>query len=142
MGVADHGVGDVAHEGASHTPEAAAADHDHASVDVFGEVDDRLVPLFVHLEVADRDVASRLFDLPDLLVEYFLGLAPEILAPRLGVFVVDGGGKGTPDGDDVKPRASTLGKVYGYPCREIRVRRAIGRQQDVRRKNAQLILPS
>jgi hypothetical protein len=35
-----------------------------------------------------------------------------------------------------------MGKVYGYPRREIRVRRTIGRQQDVRRKNAQLILPS
>ena len=58
MGVTDHGIGDVAHEGASHTPEAAAADHDHASVDVFGEVDYRLVPLFVQLQVGDCDFAA------------------------------------------------------------------------------------
>ena len=126
--MADHGIGDVTHEGAFHAPEAAAADHDHAGADVLGEVDYGLVPLLVKLQVGDGDVAPRLLDLSDLLVEYLLGLAPEILAPRLGVFVVDGGGKGAPDRHDVQPRAGALGEVHGYPGGEIGVRGSIGGQ--------------
>ncbi len=85
MGVADDGVGDVAHEGAFHPAEPAASYNDQARADVLGEVDDGLVPAFVHLQVGDRDVAAGLLDLPDLLVEYLLGLAPEILARLFGV---------------------------------------------------------
>ena len=138
MGVADHGIGDVAHEGAFHPAEAAAAHHYEAGVDVLGQVDDRLVPLFAHLKVRHRDGATGLLDLPDLLVEYLLGLAPEILAPRLGVFIIDRGRKGASDRDDVQPRAGGLGEVCRYPGREIRVRRPVGGQQDARRKGADL----
>src|SRR5918995_6587437 len=95
VGVTDHRVGDVTHEGASHPSEPAAADHYHTGVDFFGEVYDRLVPLFVHLQMGDRDLAARLLDLRDLVVEDLLRLPPEIFATRLGVFVVDGGGKST-----------------------------------------------
>ena len=140
MGVTDHGIGDVTHEGAFHAPEAAAADYDHARVYIFGQVDDRLVPLFVQLQVGDGDGASRLFDLPDLLVEYLLGFAPEILASRLGVLVVNGSWKGSSDRDDVEPRTGAIGKVYSHPGRQIGVRRAVGCQQDVRRKDTQLTL--
>src|SRR5215212_9479364 len=91
VGVTDHRVGDVTHEGASHPTEPAAADHYHAGIDVLGEVYDRFVPLFIHLQVGYRDLS----------VEDLLGLAPEIFAPRLGVFVVDSGGKRTSDRDDV-----------------------------------------
>src|SRR5215213_1172535 len=58
MGVTDHGIGDVAHEGAFHPPEAAAAYNYQARVDILGEVDDRLIPLFVQLQVGDGDVTS------------------------------------------------------------------------------------
>ena len=128
MGVTDHRVGDVSHEGAFHPSEPAASDHYHAGVDVFGEVYYRLVPLFVHLQVGDRDRAARLLDHRDLAVEDLLGFTPEIFAPRLGVFVVDGGGKRTSDRDDVQPRAGALGEVYGYLGRQIRVRRTVGGQ--------------
>jgi hypothetical protein len=129
VGVTDHRVGDVTHEGASHPSEPAAADHYHAGVDVFGEVYDRLVPLFIHLQVGYRDGAAGLLDLRDLSVEDLLGLAPEIFAPRLGVFVVDGGGKRTSDRDDVQPRAGALGEIYGYLGRQISVRRTVCGQQ-------------
>ena len=128
MGVTDHRVGDVAHEGAFHPAEPAAADHYHACVDILGEVYYRLVPLFIQLQVGDRDGAARLLDLPDLFVEYLLGLSAEIFAPRLGVFVVDGGGERAPDRDDVQPRAGALGKIYRYLSRQIRVRRTVGGQ--------------
>jgi hypothetical protein len=97
----DHRVGDVTHERAFHPAEPTAADHYHAGVDILGKVDYRLIPLFVHLQVSDRDGAAGLFDLPDLIVEYLLGLIPEIVAPRLGIFVVDGGRKRAPDRNDV-----------------------------------------
>ena len=128
MGVTDHRIGDVAHKGAFHPAEPAAADNYHAGVDVLGEVYYRLVPLFIHLQVGDRDGAARLLDLADLFVEYLLGLAPEIFAPRLGVFVVDGGGERAPDREDVHPRAGALGEIYGYLSGQIRVRRTVGGQ--------------
>ena len=102
MSVADHRVGDVTHEGTSHPAEPTAADHYHAGVDVLGKVHYRLIPLFIHLQVGDRDGAASLLDLPDLLVEYLLGLLPEIFTPSLGIFVVDGCRKCAPDCDDVK----------------------------------------
>ena len=58
MGVTDNGIGDVAHEGPFHSPEAAAAYNYQARVDILGEVDDRLIPLFVQLQVGDGDVTS------------------------------------------------------------------------------------
>jgi hypothetical protein len=128
MGVTDHRVGYVTHEGPSHPAEPAAADHYHAGIDVLGEVHYRLIPLFVHFQVGDRDRAAGVLDPRDLPVEDFLGLPPEILAPRLGVFVIDGGGKSASDRDDVQPRACALGEIHGYLGRQIRVRRTIGGQ--------------
>ena len=64
VGVADHRVGDVTHEGTSHPAEPAAADHYHAGVDVLGKVYYRLIPIFIHLQVGDRDGAAGVFDLP------------------------------------------------------------------------------
>ena len=128
MGVTYNRVGDVTHEGAFHPAEPPAADHYHAGVDVLGKVYYRLIPLFVHLQVGDRDGAASLFDLPDLFVEYLLGLPPEIFAPHLGVFVVDGGGERASDRDDVQPRAGALGKVYRYPSRQVSVRRTVSGQ--------------
>ena len=109
MGVTDHRVGDVTHEGTFHPAEPAAADHYHAGVDVLGKVYYRLIPLFVHLQVGDRDGAASFLDLPDLFVEYLLGFPPEIVAPRLDVFVVDGGRECAPDRNDVQSRARALG---------------------------------
>ena len=109
MGVTDDGIGDITHEGPFHPAEPAAADHYQAGVDVFSKVYYRLIPLFIHLQVRDGDGAARLLDLPDLLVEYLLGLPPEIVAPRLGNFVVDGGRKRAPDGYDVQSRTCGLG---------------------------------
>ena len=128
VGVTDHRVGDVTHEGPFHPAEPAAADHYHAGVDVLSKVDDRLIPLFVHLQVGDGDGAACLLYLLDLFVEYLLGLPPEIFTSRLGVFVVDGGGKRAPDGDDVQSRASALGEIYRYLGRQISVRRTVGGQ--------------
>ena len=117
MGVTDYRVGDVTHEGTSHPAEPSAADYYHAGVDVFGKVYYRLIPLFIQLQVGDHDGAARLLDLPDLFVEYLLGLAPEIFAPRLGVFVVDGGGERAPDRHDVQSRAGALDEIYRYLSR-------------------------
>ncbi len=128
MCVTDHRVGDVTHEGTFHPAEPAAADHYKAGVDVLGKVYYRLVPSFVHLQVGDRDGAARLLDLPDLFVEYLLGLPPEIVAPRFGIFVVDGGRKRAPDRDDMQSRACALGEIYRYLSRQIRVRRTVGSQ--------------
>ena len=128
MGVTDDRVGDVTHERASHPAEPAAADHYHAGVDILGKVYYRLVPPFVHLQVGDRDSAARLLDLPDLFVEYLLGLPPEIFAPSLGVFVVDGGGERAPDRDHVQSRAGALGEIYRYLSCLMRVRRTVGGQ--------------
>ena len=128
MGVTDHGIGDVAHEGASHPPKPAEAYHDHYGVDVLGEMDYGLVTLLVHLQVGDRDGASSLFDLPDLLVQDLLGLAPEIFAPHLGIFVVDGCREGASYSDDVEPRIGAPGEVYGHAGGEVGVRRSIGRK--------------
>src|SRR5215210_487858 len=102
----------------------------------------RLVPLLVQLEVGDRDGAAGLLDLPDLFVEHLLGLFPEIFAPSLGVFVVDRGVKRAPDSDDVQSRAGALGEIYRYFSRQIRMRRTVGGQQDMRRKDAHLTLLS
>ena len=44
VGVADHRVGDVPHEGTFHPAEPAAADHYHAGIDVLGKVYYRLIP--------------------------------------------------------------------------------------------------
>ena len=142
MGVTDDRVGYVTHEGAFHPAEPAAADHYHAGVDVLGEVYYRLIPLFVHLQVGYRDGAASIFDLPDLIVEYLLGLFPEIVAPRFGVFVVDGGGERAPDSDDVQSRVCALGEIYRYLSRQIRVRRTVGSQQDVCREDIQLVILS
>jgi hypothetical protein len=84
--------------------------------------------LFIHLQVRDSDGAARLLDLPDLFVEYLLGLFPEIVAPRFGIFVVDGGRKRAPDRNDVQSRACALGEIYRYLSRQIRVRRTVGSQ--------------
>ena len=124
----DHRVGDVTHEGAFHPAEPAAADHYHTGVDVPSKVYYRLIPLFVHLQVGDRDGAASFLDLPDLFVEYLLGLFPEIVAPRLGVFVVDGSGERTPYRNDVQSRARALGEIYRYLSRQIGVRRTVGCQ--------------
>ena len=128
MGVTYNRVGDVTHEGAFHPAEPPTADHYHAGVDVLGKVYYRLIPLFIHLQVRDCDGAARLLDLPDLFVKYLLGLPPEIIAPRLGIFVVDGGRKRAPDRNDVQSRACALGEIYRYFSRQIRVRRTVGGQ--------------
>ena len=128
VGVTDDGIGDITHEGPFHPAEPAAADHYQTGVDVFGKVYYRLIPLFIHLQVGDRDSAACLLDLPDLLVEYLLGLPPEIVAPRLGIFVVDGGRKRAPDRDDVQSRACALDQIYSYLGRLMRVRRTVGGQ--------------
>jgi hypothetical protein len=128
VGVADHRVGDVTHEGASHPTEPAAADHYHAGVDILGKMHDRLIPLFIHLHVGDRHGATGLFYLPDLFVEYLLGLFPEIVAAGLGILVVDSGRKRAPDRNDVQSRARALGEIYRYLGRQIRVRRTVGSQ--------------
>jgi hypothetical protein len=128
VGVADNGVGDVTHEGTSHPAEPAAADHYHAGVDVLGKVYYRLIPLFIHLQVGDRHGAAGLFYLPDLFVEYLLGLFLEIVAARLGIFVVDRGRKRAPDRNDVQPRVCALGEIYRYLGRQFRVRRTVGSQ--------------
>ena len=124
----DHRVGDVTHEGTFHPAESAAADHYHAGVDVLGKVYYRLIPFFIHLQVGYRNRTASLLDLPDLFVEYLLGLTPEIIAPRLGIFVVDGGRKRAPDRNDVQSRACALGEIYRYLSRQIRVRRTVGSQ--------------
>jgi hypothetical protein len=128
VGVADHRVGDVPHEGALHPAEPAAADHYHAGIDVLGKVYYRLIPSFIHLQVGDRDGAASLFYLPDLFVEYLLGLPPEIVASRLCIFVVDRGRERAPDRNDVQSRACALNEVYRYLGRQIRVRRTVGSQ--------------
>ena len=74
MGVTNDRVGHVTHEGAFHPAEPAAADHYHACVYVLGKVYYRLIPLFVHLQVGYRDRTASFLYLPDLFVEYVLGL--------------------------------------------------------------------
>ena len=64
----------------------------------------------------------------NLFVEYLLGLPPEIFAPSLGVFVVDGGGERAPDRDDVQSRGGALGEIYRYLSCLMRVRRTVGGQ--------------
>src|SRR5215208_5216870 len=128
VGVTDDRVGDVTHEGAFHPAEPAAADHYHAGVDVLGKVHYRLIPFFIHLQMGYRNRTASLLDLPDLFVEYLLGLTPEIIAPRLGIFVVDGGRKRAPDRNDVQSRACALGEIYRYLSRQIGVRRTVGSQ--------------
>ena len=128
MGVTDHRVGDVTHEGAFHPAEPAAADHYHAGVDVLGKVYYRLIPLFVHLQVGYRNRTASLLDLPDLFVEYLLGFFPEIVAPRFGIFVVDGGRKRAPDRNDVQSLTCALGEIYRYLSRQSRVWRSVGSQ--------------
>ena len=128
MGVTDYRVSDVTHEGAFHPAEPAAADHYHAGVDVLGKVHYRLIPIFIHLQVGYRNRTASLLDLPDLFVEYLLGLTPEIIAPRLGIFIVDGGRKRAPDRNDVQSRACALGEIYRYLSSQIGVRRTVGSQ--------------
>ena len=142
MGVTDHRVGYVTHESTSHPAEPTAADHYHAGVDVFGEVYYRLIPRFIHLQVGDRDGTASLLDPPDLFIEYLLGLPLEIFASGLGIFIVDGGGERASDRDDVQSRAGALGEIYRNVSRLMRVRRTVGRQQDVRREDIQLALLS
>jgi hypothetical protein len=128
VGVTYNRVGDVTHEGTFHPAEPPAADHYHAGVDVLGKVHYRFIPFFIHLQVGYRNRTASLLDLPDLFVEYLLGLTPEIIAPRLGIFVVDGGRKRAPDRNDVQSRACALGEIYRYLSRQIRVRRTVGSQ--------------
>ena len=90
VGVADHRVGDVPHEGALHPAEPAAADHYHAGIDVLGKVYYRLIPSFIHLQVGDRDGAASLFYLPDLFVEYLLGILFAHHLAQPGLEAVDG----------------------------------------------------
>ena len=111
VGVTNDGVGDVAKEGPLQSAESAAAHHDQVGADLLGQVDDRLVAAFVHLEVGDRDGAARRLDLPDLFVEYLLGLTPEVVVPRLDVDIVYRCGKRAPDRDDVEPRVGALREV-------------------------------
>src|SRR5215212_5317005 len=135
--MADDGIGDVAHEGSFHSPEPAAAYHYQAGPNILGQVDDRFVPPFVHLQVGDRDGTARLFDLPDLLVQYLLSLAPEVLTRRLGIDIVDGGRERASDRDDVESRVGALCEVDRRRGRQRRVRRSIGGQQDARWEDTQ-----
>src|SRR5215211_6724826 len=139
VGVADDGVGDIAQEGTSQPAEPAAAYHDQVSADVLGQVDYGLVPPFAHLEVGDGDGPARLLDLSNLFVEYLLGLAPDLLAPRLGlgVVLVYDLGKRPPGHDDVEPGAGVLCQVDRLLGRQLRVRRTVGGQQYPRGEEAQ-----
>ena len=100
MGVTDDGIGDVAQQRPSQPTETAATHHDQVGADLLGQVDDRLVPAFVHPEVGDRNGAARLLDLPYLFVEYLLGFAPEVFTTRLGVTSYTASG-------NVRPTATT-----------------------------------
>src|SRR5829696_8686375 len=113
VGMTHNRVGHVAHEGSPQPAEPPATHHDQVRTDVLGQVDYRLVPLLAKLEVGDGDGAARLLDLPNLFVEYLLGVAPDGLASRLGVgeeLVVDGLGERAPDDDDVEASPSALGQ--------------------------------
>ena len=101
----DDGIGDVAHEDPLQPSESTGAHHYQTGANVFGQVHDSLVSPFAHPQVGDSDGATRLFDLPDLFVQYLLGLASESLSSLLGLGVelVDGLGERAPDSDDVEP---------------------------------------
>ena len=101
VGVTDDGIGDVAQQGPSQPAETAATHHDQVGADLLGQVDDRLVPAFVHPEVGDSNAATHFLDLPYLFVEYLLGFAPEVFTTRLGVDVVYSLRKRAPDRHDV-----------------------------------------
>ena len=137
MGMADYGIGDVAQESPLQPAEPAAAYHYQAGADILGEVDDRLVSSFSHPQVGDRDGATRILDLPDLLVQYLLSLAPDLLPPHLGVDLVNCSIKGAPDRHDVEPRIGALRKVDRRHGRQLSVRRTVSGQQDPRRENTQ-----
>ena len=81
--MADYGICDVAHQGPLQPAEPAAAYHYQAGADLLGQVDDSLVPSLAHPQMRYRNGATSLLDLPDLLVQYLLGLAPEVVTPRL-----------------------------------------------------------
>lgn len=142
MGVADYGVGDVAHEGPLHAAEPAAAYYYHAGADVFGQVDYCLVAAFVHLEVGDRYLASRGLDLPYLLVQHLPGLAFQIFVLLLHVSLVDGRRERPPNRDDVEPRARTLREVCRHRRRQIRLLGTIRGKKYMRGKDTQAIVPS
>ena len=114
VGMSDDGVGDISHEGPLEPAEPSAAYHYQTSADIFGQVNDRLVPSLAHLEMSDSDGAARLLDLPHVFVKYLLGLAPEGLASCFGfcVLFIDGAWESASDDEDMEPRASTLGQVY------------------------------
>ena len=113
MGMTDDGVGDISQEDPLEPSESSAAYHYQSSVDIFGQVNDRLVPSLAHLQMTNSDGAARLLDLPHLFVEYLLGLAPDGLAAffRFRVRFIDGAGKSASDNDNMEPRAGTLGQV-------------------------------
>src|SRR5215211_9303306 len=96
--------------------------------------------MLAELEVSDDNVSARLLDLPDLLVQYLLVFAPEVLTPRLGlgVVLVNGLGERAPDDDDVELRPGALGKVDRSLGRKLCVRGTIGGQQYSRGGDAQV----
>ena len=109
----DNRVSNIPQEEPPQPAEPSTAYHYQTSADVFGQVNDRLVPSLAHLEMSDSDGAARLLDLPHVFVKYLLGLAPEGLVSCFGFCVrfIDGAGKSAPNNEDMQPRASTLGQV-------------------------------
>src|SRR5918995_4125954 len=100
----DDGVGDIPHEGTLQPAEPSAAYHYQTGADIFGQVNDRLVPSLAHLQMSDSYGAVRLFDLPNLFVQHLLGLASNGLAPSLGlgVVIVDSLGERSPDDNNME----------------------------------------
>src|SRR5215203_5361007 len=110
----DDRVGDITQEDPLQPSEPSTAYHYQTSADIFGQVNDCLVPSLAHLEMRNSDGAARLLELPHVFVKYLLGLAPEGLVSCFGfcVFFIDGAGKSASDDEDMQPRASTLGQVH------------------------------
>src|SRR5215216_3088357 len=111
--MADDRVGDITQEDPLQPSEASTTYHYQTSADIFGQVNDRLIPSLAHLQMPHSDGATGLLDLPHRFAKDLLGLAPEGLASCFGFCVrfIDGAGKSASDDEDMQPRASTLGQV-------------------------------
>jgi len=68
VSMTDDGVSDISHKNPPEPAEPSAAYHYQTGPDIFGQMNDRLIPSLTHLEMSDSNGATRLLDLPHLFV--------------------------------------------------------------------------
>src|SRR5215208_4939783 len=148
VGVADHRIGDAAHQRPPQGPKAAASQHDEPRADLISKSHDlRIGP--ANPRVYPRYLVTGLAYPMHLLVEHCSSLLLSVLvhsSPEIRVQGCSARGLVGYEGqvshiDDVQLRACFLGQVGGRGEGQLCLLRAVGGQEDLGRKDAHRLSP-